>query len=87
MIHQEGNINYMKKMKKADVIVAIVICYVIFAFLYTIITGIGTFVADLIDGPTRQGVAGEAENQYLQWSQPSEQMNFPHFSHNNEPLA
>ena len=42
----------MKKMKKADVIVAIVICYVIFAFLYTIITGIGTFVADLIDGPT-----------------------------------
>lgn len=84
MIHQEGNINYMKK---ADVIVAIVICYVIFAFLYTIITGIGTFVADLIDGPTRQGVAGEAENQYLQWSQPSEQMNFPHFSHNNEPLV
>lgn len=52
MIHQEGNINYMKKMKKADVIVVIVICYVIFAFLYTIITGIGTFVADLIDGPT-----------------------------------
>ena len=52
MIHQEGNINYMKQMKKADVIVAIVICYVIFAFLYTIITGIGTFVADLIDGPT-----------------------------------
>lgn len=42
----------MKKMKKADVIVAIVICYVIFAFLYTIITGVGTFVADLIDGPT-----------------------------------
>lgn len=79
--------NYMKKMKKTDVIVAIVICYVIFAFLYTIITGIGTFVADLIDGPTRQGVAGEAENQYLQWSQPSEQMNFPHFSHNNEPLV
>lgn len=44
--------NYMKKMKKADVIVGIVICYVIFAFLYTIITGVGTFVADLIDGPT-----------------------------------
>nr|WP_279079186.1 hypothetical protein [Catenibacterium mitsuokai] len=44
--------NYMKKMKKADVIVAIVICYVIFAFVYTIITGVGTFVADLIDGPT-----------------------------------
>lgn len=42
----------MKKIKKADVIVAIVICYVIFAFLYTIITGVGTFVADLIDGPT-----------------------------------
>lgn len=42
----------MKKMKKADVIVGIVICYVIFAFLYTIITGVGTFVADLIDGPT-----------------------------------
>lgn len=42
----------MKKTKKADVIVGIVICYVIFAFLYTIITGVGTFVADLIDGPT-----------------------------------
>ena len=52
MIHQEGNINYMKKMKKTDVIVGIVICYVIFAFVYTIITGVGTFVADLIDGPT-----------------------------------
>ena len=35
----------------------------------------------------RQSVADEAENQYLQWFQPSEQMNFPHFSHNNEPLA
>ena len=35
----------------------------------------------------RQGVADEAENQYLQWFQSSEQMNFPHFSHNNEPLA
>ena len=42
----------MKKMKKIDVIVAIVICYVIFAIGYTIITGVGTFVADLIDGPT-----------------------------------
>ena len=52
MIHQEGNINYMKKMKKTDVIVGIVICYVIFAIGYTIITGVGTFVADLIDGPT-----------------------------------
>lgn len=39
-------------MKKTDVIVGIVICYVTFAFLYTIITGVGTFVADLIDGPT-----------------------------------
>ena len=35
----------------------------------------------------RQSVADESENQYLQWFQPSEQMNFPHFSHNNEPLA
>ena len=35
----------------------------------------------------RQDVAGEAVNQYLQWSQPSGEMNFPHFSHNNEPLA
>ena len=52
MIHQEGNINYMKKMKKTDVIVGIVICYVIFAIGYTIITGVGTFVADLIDGAT-----------------------------------
>lgn len=42
----------MKKMKKTDVIVAIIIVYVIIAFLYTIITGVGTFVADLIDGPT-----------------------------------
>lgn len=42
----------MKKMKKTDVIVGIVICYVIFAIGYTIITGVGTFVADLIDGPT-----------------------------------
>ena len=44
--------NYMKKMKKADVIVAIIIFYVIVAVGYTIITGVGTFVADLIDGPT-----------------------------------
>ena len=44
--------NYMKKMKKADVIVAIIIFYVIVAIGYTIITGVGTFVADLIDGPT-----------------------------------
>lgn len=44
--------NYMKKMKKTDVIVAIIIFYVIVAFGYTIITGVGTFVADLIDGPT-----------------------------------
>ena len=43
---------YMKKMKKADVIVAIIIFYVIVAVGYTIITGVGTFVADLIDGPT-----------------------------------
>ena len=42
----------MKKMKKADVIVAIIIFYVIVAVGYTIITGVGTFVADLIDGPT-----------------------------------
>lgn len=42
----------MKKMKKTDVIVAIIIFYVIVAFIYTIITGVGTFVADLIDGPT-----------------------------------
>lgn len=42
----------MKKMKKTDVIVGIVICYIIFAIGYTIITGVGTFVADLIDGPT-----------------------------------
>lgn len=42
----------MKKMKKTDVIVAIIIIYVIVAFVYTIITGVGTFVADLIDGPT-----------------------------------
>ena len=42
----------MKKMKKTDVIVAIIIFYVIVAFGYTIITGVGTFVADLIDGPT-----------------------------------
>ena len=35
----------------------------------------------------RQSVTEEAENQYLQWFHPSEQMNFPHFSHNNEPLA
>ena len=42
----------MKKMKKTDVIVAIIIFYVIVAIGYTIITGVGTFVADLIDGPT-----------------------------------
>ena len=35
----------------------------------------------------RQSVAEVVENQYLQWFQLSEQMNFPHFSHNNEPLA
>ena len=35
----------------------------------------------------RQSVAEVAENQYLQWFQPSEQMNFPHFSHNMESLA
>ena len=39
-------------MKKADVIVVIIIFYVIVAIGYTIITGVGTFVADLIDGPT-----------------------------------
>ncbi|MGN8659801.1 hypothetical protein [Catenibacterium mitsuokai] len=44
--------NYMKKIKKADVIVAIIIFYVIVAVGYTIITGVGTFVADLIDGQT-----------------------------------
>ncbi|MEO2262180.1 hypothetical protein ABE613_04400 [Dorea sp. YH-dor228] len=35
----------------------------------------------------RQSVAKVVENQYLQWFQPSYEMNFPHFSHNNEPLA
>lgn len=30
----------MKKMKKTDVIVAIIILYVIVAFVYTIITGV-----------------------------------------------
>ena len=35
----------------------------------------------------RQGVAGVAENQYLQWFQPSGKMNFLHFSQNNEPLT
>lgn len=39
-------------MKKADVIVVIIIFYVIVAIGYTIMTGVGTFVADLIDGPT-----------------------------------
>lgn len=42
----------MNYMKKADVIVVIIIFYVIVAVGYTIITGVGTFVADLIDGPT-----------------------------------
>ena len=39
-------------MKKREFISTIFLCYLVFIFIYSIITGIGTFVADLIDGPT-----------------------------------